>query len=81
MISSTVFSVGVGVESGERLLNQAPTPTVSLEGRYIFRGQPQHQHDFKFSVVVGVGVLTTPTPAFNTELEITHCIHRTWLAI
>ena len=32
VISSTVF--GVGVESVERLLNRAPTPTVSLEGRY-----------------------------------------------
>ena len=41
------------------------------EIRHIFRGQPRHQHDFKYGVVAGVGVTTTPTPDFNTELEIT----------
>ena len=43
------------------------------EIRQIFRGKSQHQPHFKFGVVAGVSVLTTPTPAFDTELEITHC--------
>ena len=71
---------------------ESSTPTVSLgladdnrhqprhqlpEIRQIFRGQPQHQPHFKFGVQAGVGVATTPTPAFNTELEITQCYQMT----
>lgn len=33
--------------------------------------------DFKFGVAAAVGVFTTPTTAFDTELEITHCNART----
>ena len=51
------------------------------EIRHISRGQSQHQPDFKFGVVAGVGVLTTPTPAFNTELEMTHCLYVWWFDI
>ena len=65
---------------------KSPTPTSILDSaddiqhqsqhrlpevRHICRGQPQHQPDFKFGVQAGVGVPTTPTPDFNTVLEIT----------
>ena len=69
---------------------ESSTPTASLgladdiqhqprhklpEIRHIFRGQPQHQPHFKFGVLAGVGVLTTPTPGFNTELEMRYALH------
>ena len=40
----------------------------------IFEVKPNTRPDFKFGVLAGVGVVTTPTPDFNTELEITHCV-------